>query len=139
MSFIFILSFFLAPHEAQAQNVTPGLWKARTEISINSIPMPPLSVDDCLSAKEAKDIRGYIQENLMPDTSCKITKWDYKNPLLKASLSCNGKQGASKGTLSGKVTEKSFDISGTLEGEHMIMGSVDIDVKYTGNYSKACK
>ncbi len=124
---------------AYAQNVSPGLWKARTEISINDIPMPPISADDCLSSKESKNIRNYIQENLMPETSCKITKWDYKNPQLKASLSCKGNQGTSKGNLLGKVTEKFFTISGTLEGEHNIIGAVDIKVTYTGSYTKPCK
>jgi hypothetical protein len=127
------------PLTAFAQSVTAGLWKARTEISVNSIPMPPIPVNDCLSDKESKNIRGYIQENLMPETSCKITTWDYNKPSLKATLACDGKQGKSKGKLSGTLTEKSFDISGTLEGEHVLMGSVDIDVKYTGNYVKACK
>ncbi|RYZ80408.1 MAG: DUF3617 family protein [Proteobacteria bacterium] len=124
---------------AKAQTVTPGLWKARTEIRINGLAMPPLPTDDCLKDKEAKNIRAYIQENLLPETSCKITTWDYKKPQLKATLDCDGKDGKSHGTLGGVLNEKDFDISGNLEGNHALMGAVNIGVKYTGKYQKACR
>lgn len=124
---------------AFSQTVTAGLWKARTELTVNSVPMPAVPTDDCLGEKDAKNIRNYIQENLIPETSCRITKWDFKKPTLKASLSCDGKQGHSQGSLHGKLTEKSFRITGTLEGEHALLGAVNIDVLYTGDYMKACK
>ncbi|MBC7371435.1 MAG: DUF3617 family protein [Bdellovibrionaceae bacterium] len=127
------------PFLANAQTITAGLWKANTELSVNGIALPNIPVEDCISTKEAKDIRKYLQENLMPETSCKITNWDYAKPMLKASLSCDGKQGKSQGKLSGKVTEKSFDITGNLSGEHVLMGSVDIAIKYKGDYQKDCK
>ena len=122
-----------------AQSVSPGLWKSRTEIEINSVPMPPIPIEDCLGSKDAKDIRNYIQENLMPETKCQITKWEFKKPKLKASLSCKNSQGTSQGHLGGEIADKSFDISGTLDGDHVIMGSVEISVHYKGSYVKACK
>jgi hypothetical protein len=139
MKTLFFLPFCFVASPVLAQTVTPGQWKSRTEISVNRLPMPALPADDCLSEKQTKNIRQYIQENLMPETSCKITKWDYQKPRLTASLVCDGKQGHSTGKLSGKITDKSFDITGSMEGEHVVMGTVDIDVKYTGNYVKPCK
>jgi hypothetical protein len=129
---------FLGP-VAWGQTISAGLWKARTEVTVNSLPLPAIPVEDCISQKEAKDIRHYLEENLMPETSCKITKWDFKAPDLKASLNCDGKQGTSKGSLSGKVTEKSFDIAGTMTGQHVVLGTVELAIKYNGHYVKACK
>ena len=122
------------------QTITPGLWKASTVIKLNSLALPSVDVDDCVSANEAKDIKKYIQENLMPDTQCKIKTWDYKKPNIKISLSCENSQYSSKGDLAGKVTEKAFNIAGSMRGTHIMMGEVDVGIDYKGTYNKKdCK
>ena len=133
--YIFVL---LAVPKVFGQTIASGLWKANTEISVNGIALPNVPVEDCISQKEAKDIRKYLQENLMPETSCKIMTWDYVKPNLKATLNCDGKQGKSQGKLGGTVTEKRFDIVGHLEGNHVLLGAVDIGIKYQGSYLKNC-
>jgi hypothetical protein len=122
-----------------AQNITSGLWKAQTKIKLNKLSLPSIDVEDCISPPEAKDIKKYIQENLIPETQCTITKWDYKNPNLKVSLSCENSQYDSKGNLTGKVTDKAFNISGILSGSHVLMGEVDVGIDYNGTYLKTCK
>lgn len=138
--FTLFLTVCLNASLAVAQTINPGLWKASTVIKLNSVGLPPIDVNDCISANEAKDIKKYIQENLIPDTQCTIKKWDYKNPDLKVNLSCENSQYSSKGELIGKVTEKAFNIAGTLRGSHIMMGDVNVGIDYKGTYAtKACK
>lgn len=125
---------------ASAQTITPGLWKAKTKITLGGMTMPLFDVDDCVSATEAKDIKKYIQENLIPETQCKVNTWDYKKPALKVTLTCENDQYKAKGDLSGKVTDKEFKIAGTLKGTHVVMGDVAVGVDYDGVYTnKPCK
>lgn len=134
----FLIGTFLAT-TAFAQNITSGLWKAKTKITIAGMTMPLFDVDDCISSNEAKDIKKYIQENLIPETQCTVKTWNYKKPDLKVTLSCENSQYNANGNLSGKVTDKEFKIGGTLHGTHVAMGSVNVGVDYTGTYTKACK
>lgn len=131
------VNFFAAT--ASAQNVTPGLWKAKTKITLGGMTMPLFDADDCISAAEAKDIKKYIQENLIPETHCAIKTWDYKKPNLKVSLTCENTQYKAKGELGGKVTDKEFKIAGTLQGTHVVMGEISVGIDYDGKYQKACK
>jgi len=140
MKLFFALCICLNASLALAQTITPGMWKASTVVKLNSLALPPVDVNDCISANEAKDIQKYIQENLMPETQCKIKTWDYKKPDIKISLSCENEQYSSKGDLAGKVTEKAFNIAGTMKGSHVMMGSVDVGIDYKGTFaSKTCK
>jgi len=124
---------------ASAQTITPGLWKAKSKITVGGMTMPLFDTNDCISSSEAKDIKKYIQENLIPETQCTITKWDYKKPDLKVTLTCENSQYKAKGNLSGTVTDKEFKIAGTLDGDHVVMGEVSVGVDYKGTYTKACK
>lgn len=136
---LFVVAILFVMDFARAQTINPGLWKAKTVIKLNTLALPAIDVDDCISASEAKDIRKYIQENLIPETQCVIKTWDYKKPDLKVTLTCSNSQYDSKGELKGKVTEKAFNIAGTLSGTHVMMGDVDVGVDYKGTYTKACK
>lgn len=124
---------------ASAQTITPGLWKAKTKLTLGGMAMPLFDVDDCISADEAKDIKKYIQENLIPETQCKVSTWDYKKPDLKVTLTCENNQYSANGKLNGKVTDKEFKIAGTLTGKHVVMGAIDVGVDYDGKYTKTCK
>lgn len=124
---------------AQAQTVTPGLWKAKTKITLGTMTMPLFDADDCISPAEAKDVKKYIQENLIPETQCTIKTWDYKKPDLKVTLTCSNDQYTAKGNMTGKVTDKEFKIAGTLSGNHVVMGDISVGVDYDGKYTKACK
>ncbi|MBS1972349.1 MAG: DUF3617 family protein [Bdellovibrionales bacterium] len=134
-----LLAVFLFSVTASAQNITPGLWKAKTKITLGGMSMPLFDVDDCISPAEAKDIKKYIQENLIPETQCTVKTWDYKKPDLKVTLTCENNQYKAKGNLSGKVTDKEFKIGGTLQGTHVVMGDISVGVDYDGKYTKACK
>lgn len=136
LALIFLLSSVTV---AKAQTVTPGLWKAKTKLIVAGMTMPLFDAEDCISQTEAKNIKKYIQENLIPETQCTITKWDYKKPNLKTSLHCENDQYSAKGDLTGKVTDKLFKVAGTLYGTHAIMGKISVGVDYNGTYSKACK
>lgn len=136
---LFVLATTFVTHFAQAQTITPGLWKAKTVIKLNTLALPPIDANDCISANEAKDIRKYIQENLIPDTQCTIKTWDYKKPELKVTLTCSNSQYDAKGDVRGKVTEKEFHLTGTLSGTHIVMGDVEVGIDYKGTYTKTCK
>lgn len=138
MKSVLVFSLLLASI-CSAQTITPGLWKAKTKLNVGGMSMPLFDTDDCISQAEAKDIKKYIQENLIPETQCTVKTWDYKKPDLKVTLTCENSQYSAKGNLNGKVTEKEFKIAGTLHGTHVVMGDIDVGVDYDGKYTKACK
>lgn len=122
---------------AAAQSVQPGLWKAKSSLDLNGIPLPASEHEECVSHAAAKDLRKSIAKELKKK-GCELTKWTVKNKKLDATLKCKNDDLEAEGALTGTVSPKSYDLSGKAEGTFKMIPSI-ASLKLSGEWMKNCK
>lgn len=129
---ILLLSSFV-----QAQSLQPGLWKTKSTLVLNNIPLPTAEGEECITADQTKDVKGTISKELKK-SGCSLDNWKLKGESLEASLSCKKDELNAKGTIKGKVTSKSYDLTGEAEGTYNVIPS-QATLKLTGQWAQVCK
>ena len=69
--FVILTVFTLS---ASAQSLQPGLWKVKTVVKLNGIPLPTKDDEDCILASEAKDVKATIAKELKRN-DCEVKEW----------------------------------------------------------------
>lgn len=137
MKKMILFSALLVSSLSQAQTLQAGQWQSKTTLHLNGIPLPPHEGGECITGSEAKNIKEAIAKELKK-SDCTLEKWNLKGEKLTASLSCKKKELEAKGTIKGKVTAKSYDLTGDAEGTYMQIPS-QATLKLTGNWTGDCK
>lgn len=120
-----------------AQNMKPGLWQAKTVLSLNGLQLPASDDQECITATEAKDAKQTIARELKKK-GCDLTEWKLKGKSLEAKLKCQNEDFQAQGSLKGSVTDKSYELKGEAEGAFkMIPSFANIDLK--GKWLKDCE
>ncbi|MEZ0391732.1 MAG: DUF3617 domain-containing protein [Pseudobdellovibrionaceae bacterium] len=133
---IFSVSFFSL--YLQAQSLTPGLWKAKTSLKLNGVPLPSSEEEDCVSAEKAKDAKTTITQELKKK-GCQITKWKVQGGQLQASLACVNNDVNATGQLKGKFSAKSYDLTGEAEGTYKNTIPSSVTVSLSGQWMRNCE
>ncbi|MEK6556549.1 MAG: DUF3617 family protein [Bdellovibrionota bacterium] len=131
------LALLLLSTTTYAQSVRPGLWKAESSFTINGIELPDSKGEDCISSKDAKDIKAAIMKKI-EKKGCKATKWSAKGQNIQVSLTCKKSGLDAKGDLRGTITDTKYDLKGEAEGEFHKLPSQAV-ISLQGNWVKACK
>ena len=138
MKYAVCLSFLFLVHNVQAQSFEPGLWTSKESLELNGIPLPASTDEECITSDQAKDAKATIEKELKKK-GCSLTKWTYKNQKLDAAIKCDNKDMKATGKLSGKFTNKSYDLSGEAKGTYQeILPAVAV-LKLSGQWVKVCK
>lgn len=103
--------------QAPAQKFVPGLWKSRTTLRLNGIPMPDSRAENCITNKQAKNARATI-ENQLKSQGCYLTKWEVKEKNLDADVKCDNKDLEANGKLRGPFSERKYDLKGEARGKY---------------------
>lgn len=115
--FSLIVLGFLIGLAAQAQKFVPGLWKSRTTLRLNGIPMPDSRAENCITGKQAKDARATIEDELKKQ-GCFLTKWEVNNKNLDADVKCDNQNLLANGKLYGPFDEKKYELRGEAKGKY---------------------
>lgn len=132
-----ILSLSLIASVGYAQNLQPGLWRAKTSLELNGLPLPTSEDEECITKADTKDAKQTISKELKK-RGCSLTKWNLKNKKLEATVKCDKDDLEAEGTLSGTVTEKSYNLKGNAEGSFKSIPSFAA-LTLTGQWLKTCK
>lgn len=132
-----MILLLLVSSVAHAQNLQPGLWKTKSTLVLNNIPLPAAEGEECITADQTKDVKGTITKELKK-SGCSLDNWKMKGENLEASLSCKKDELNAKGTITGKVTKKSYDLTGEAEGTYNVIPS-KATLKLTGQWASVCK
>jgi hypothetical protein len=135
--FKIIIAVSLISSYSFAQNMKAGLWRAKTVIALNGIPLPSSENEDCISKELAKDPKQTITKELSK-RGCTLSKWTLKGKNLEAAVKCDKDDLEAEGTLAGTVTEKSYELKGDAEGSYKGIPSF-ANLTLTGTWTKTCK
>lgn len=113
---VVLLGTFLAL-QTPAQEFEPGLWKSRTTLRLNGIPMPDSRAENCITDKQAKNARATIEYELKKQ-GCFLTKWEVKKENLDADVKCDNQDLEANGKLRGPFSEKEYDLRGEAKGKY---------------------
>ena len=122
---------------AFAQKFNPGLWEAKSKISVNGIPLPSSVDEECVNKETAQNLKTYLTKELQKK-GCKLEKWELKGQNLLAKLSCDKDDLRATGELKGKVTAKTYELSGDAEGSFKGIPSV-ASLNLSGQWKKSCQ
>lgn len=135
LKFVAVGVLLFSPH-LFAQNMKPGLWQAKTSLSLNGLQLPASEDQECITAAETKDAKQTISRELKKK-GCELTEWKLKGKSLAAKLKCQNDDFEAQGALKGSVTDKSYDLKGDAEGTFkMIPSFASLDLK--GKWLKEC-
>lgn len=131
-----IMALLVFSPSAFAQNMKPGLWQAKTSLSLNGLQLPASEDQECITAQEAKNAKETISRELKKK-GCELTQWNLKGKSLEAKLKCEKDDLKAQGTLKGSVTDKSYELKGDAEGSFKSIPSfASLDLK--GKWLKEC-
>lgn len=133
----YILISLLISSVGYAQTLQPGLWRAKTSIELNGIPLPSSEDEECISKEDTKDAKGTISKELKK-RGCSVTKWQLKGKKLDAAVKCQKDDLEAQGTLTGTVTQKTYDLKGEAEGSFKSIPS-SATITLTGKWQSACR
>ena len=136
MRYIFCLLFIVQP--TWAQSFEPGLWTSKESLELNGLPLPASTDEECITPDQAKDAKATIAKELKKK-GCSLTKWTYKNQKLDAAINCDNKDMKAAGNLSGKFSEKSYDLTGEAKGTYQEILPATAILKLSGQWVKTCK
>jgi len=117
LRFSLVIAGILISLQVPAQKFEPGLWKSRTTLRLNGIPMPDSRADNCITDKQAKNARATIEEELKKQ-GCFLTKWEVKKEKLDADVKCDNENLEANGKLQGPFSEKEYDLKGEAKGKY---------------------
>lgn len=136
MKSLMLLAVFFLSQTGLAQSMQPGLWRAKSTLVLNNLPLPASEDEECVSKSQAKDVKQTITKELSKK-GCTIQKWNLKSQQLDATLNCKSKDLEAKGTLKGKVENKSYKLTGEAEGTYKMIPSF-ASLQLEGQWVKNC-
>ena len=132
------LALLVSAHFVHAQSFEPGKWTSNESLELNGIPLPSSKDEECITAAQAKDAKATIEKELKKK-GCSLTKWTYKNQKLDAAIKCDNKDMNAVGKLSGKFTNKSYDLTGEANGtDQEILPAVAV-LNLSGQWVSYCQ
>ncbi|MBL7686394.1 MAG: DUF3617 family protein [Bdellovibrionaceae bacterium] len=123
-----------ASRSAIAQQMRPGLWETKAEMTLNGIELPTMTDSDCVSEKSAKDARRYVTRYLEAN-ECQVTLWTYHPPALSVGVRCDNNFGKGAGTLKGTLSPNHFKMKGIIKTST----EVEFGLDFSGRYTQNCK
>lgn len=136
-AFLATISMSLTMNEtAMANSIHPGIWKASSQVHLNSISLPSTETEECVSKKDAKDLKTTLSKDLK-EKGCELTEWLIKKNKLTAGLKCKNDDIDAEGQLQGRVDAKSYELTGDARGHYNGMRA-SVEVKFTGQYVGPC-
>ncbi|HEY4370516.1 MAG TPA: DUF3617 family protein [Burkholderiales bacterium] len=131
---------FLACAGAQAQDITPGLWRINVDSVIATTPgysPPPVSQTQCLSAADARDPQRLFGDMAAPGAAdCSYGKAKVSGSNLRFTMQCSG---ALNLHASGDVDLGAETMSGSISSSANLGGQqVDMQSKVSGKRIGAC-
>lgn len=132
---IYISLVSIASH---AQNLQPGLWKAKSQFKLNGVPLPSSEDEDCIKPSQTRDAQATIRKELQKH-GCRLDSWVVKNQNLEASLTCQTDEIDAKGKLHGKFTNKSYNLNGEAQGTYQNVIPSKATVTLTGQWVRTCQ
>lgn len=132
-----VIFLLLLSSTAMAQNLRSGLWKTKSILVLNNIPLPTSEGEECITDAQAKNVKEAISKELKK-SGCSLEHWKMKGQNLEASLSCKKDELNAQGTIKGRVTAKSYDLTGEAEGTYSVIPS-QATLKLTGQWTQVCK
>ncbi len=120
-----------------AQQLSAGLWKVKTIFKLNGIALPTTEDEDCISATEAKDVKGTVTKELKRN-DCEIKSWKVSGKNLEATIACSRAEIEAEGNLKGQFTKKSYQLSGDATGTFQGVIPSTATLQLSGSWVKAC-
>lgn len=133
--FIFLT---LISNSVFAQTLEAGVWKTKTSISLNGLPLPLEDDETCITEAEANDPQATITAGLKKK-KCDLTKWEIKKSKLVAKIDCHGDDIQAKGSIQGTVNSKNYSLIGEAEGTYKNAIPSFAEIKLTGQWLKKCE
>lgn len=121
---------------ALAQSVQPGVWHTESTFKLNGVPLPTSQKKECLDKEAAKDLKSNLTEELKKN-GCEPTKWVTKATQIEIDLKCAKSGLNAQGSLSGTLTDKSYNLSGDAEGNYQGFPS-KANMALKGQWLEAC-
>lgn len=137
LALFLIISVTLTFSTSFAQSMLPGYWHVKESFKVNGIPLPSHEDKDCVSPKEAKDVKASIVESLQKN-GCTLTHWNIKGQDLNAGLKCKNNDFDAKGTLQGKFTKKAYTLQGVAKGKIKDTFPAKATVEMQGDWISTC-
>lgn len=137
MKTLLTLSFLLAATHSFAQALEAGLWKAKSDFSINGLPLPSNENEECITKDEVKDIKATITKDLRKN-NCTLDTWKAHAGKLEASLTCKSDGLEATGKIRGSYTTKSYDLAGEANGTYQKSIPASAKLKLKGQWTKTC-
>lgn len=134
----YIVCLLLIVQPTWAQSFEPGLWASKESLELNGLPLPSSTDEECITPDQAKDAKATIEKELKKK-GCSLTKWAYKNKKLDAAIKCDNKDMKAVGKLSGKFSQKSYDLTGEAKGTYQEILPATAVLKLSGQWVKVCK
>ncbi len=122
---------------ALAQQMQPGLWETKAEMTLDGIALPTMDDTDCVAEKSAKDARRYVTRYLEAN-DCQVTSWTYNVPALTVGVRCNHRFGKGAGVLKGTLTLAQFKVKGVVKTS-TDLAEMEFSVDFSGHYAHPCK
>lgn len=122
---------------AFSQALDAGLWKAKSNFSINGLPLPASENEECITKAEAKDIKATITKDLRKN-NCVLDAWKASGGKLEASLTCKTDELEASGKIRGTYTAKSYDLTGEANGTYQKSIPASAVIKLKGQWTKTC-
>lgn len=120
-----------------AQSLEPGLWKSKTSVKLNGLPLPPSSNEECISSSQAKDAKAAIEKELKKQ-GCSLSNWVVKNQQLNAIVSCKNDDIEAVGKLHGEFSRKQYELRGEAKGKYKKVLPAVAALKLSGQWLKRC-
>lgn len=136
MKTLIVLATLFVSSLSLAQSLQAGIWKTKSTLHLNGIPLPAAEGEECITADQTKNVKETIVQELKK-SDCSLTKWSLKGENLQASLACTKDNLEAKGTLQGKVHSKAYYLDGDASGTYMGIPS-KAKLKLTGQWTSAC-
>ncbi len=137
MKTLLTLSFIFVSTHAFSQALDAGLWKAKSEFSVNGLPLPSSENEECISKDEVKDIKATITKDLRKN-NCTLDAWKANAGKLEAALTCKSDGLEATGKIRGSYTAKSYDLTGEANGTYQKSIPASAKLKLKGQWTKAC-
>ncbi len=133
----FLFIFLLLCSVTQAQNLTPGIWQAKSEVILDGVSILPAFGEECISLEQAQNPKATISK-IIEKIGCVLTSWSIKDGNLDASLDCRTNQLRATGKIRGQFSEKSYDLHGNAQGVYLNFIPASANLILRGQWMSEC-
>lgn len=95
----------------------PGIWKSKAKVELLGIPLPDNEKKECVRPKDIKNLKNAVSDSL-DKYGCTLKQWKLKKQKLDAKIECKTDDLNADGNLTGTITEKNYELTGTAKGHY---------------------